>query len=149
MPGVRERLTAVTARRLIAPLALCLVLGVPALASAKWIVTPSGNIGCLGDRTEVRCDVLQTTGTPPTRPKSCHFDWGNAFGLKPTGRGRGLCASDTVVPGPGQKGVITLAYGSSTSFGTAMRCTSRRTGLTCRNDGGHGFTLSRTVIKVF
>ena len=42
-----------------------------------------------------------------------------------------------------------LQYGTSIKLGTKMTCTSKRTGLTCRSTSGHGFTLSRTVIKLF
>jgi hypothetical protein len=30
-----------------------------------------------------------------------------------------------------------------------IRCTSRRTGLTCKNQSGHGFVLSRQSQRVF
>ncbi|MBJ7457142.1 MAG: hypothetical protein JHC74_13890 [Thermoleophilia bacterium] len=109
--------------------------------------TPSRNIGCIGDRTEVRCDIRQTSATPPKKPANCRFDWGDAFSVRPTGRGRGVCHSDTALPAPGQK-IRILAYGTSITLGK-ITCTSRRSGLTCRNRGDHGFFLSREKIRVF
>jgi hypothetical protein len=109
--------------------------------------TPSRNIGCIGDRTEVRCDIRQTSATPPKKPANCRFDWGDAFSVRPTGRGRGVCHSDTALPAPGQK-IRILAYGTSITLGK-ITCTSRRSGLTCRNRGDHGFLLSREKIRVF
>jgi hypothetical protein len=41
-----------------------------------------------------------------------------------------------------------LRYGRSWTW-RAIRCTSRRTGLTCKNQSGHGFVLSRQSQRVF
>jgi hypothetical protein len=41
-----------------------------------------------------------------------------------------------------------LRYGRSWTW-HGIRCTSRRTGLTCRNQSGHGFVLSRQSQRVF
>ena len=109
--------------------------------------TPSRNIGCIGDRTEVRCDIRESTATPPKKPKSCTFDWGDAFAVGPKGRGHGVCHSDTALPAPGQR-IRILKYGTSITLGK-ITCTSRRTGLTCRNTADHGFFLSRQKIRVF
>lgn len=111
-------------------------------------VTPSRNIGCIGDKSEVRCDIKETSGTPPKRPANCEQDWGSAFAVRATGRGRGVCAGDTVLPSPGQSGVKVIAYGKSIRFGK-IACFSQRSGLTCRNPSPHGFTLSREAIRVF
>jgi hypothetical protein len=138
-------------RTLILSAALAATLLVPAAAAlgVQRFVTPSGNIGCAGDRTDLRCDILETSASQPPKPRSCRFDWGQAFGLTPQGRGRRLCVSDTVVPTRGARGVRTLAYGTTIRLGERMRCTSRRSGLTCRNTADHGFFLSRQRIRVF
>lgn len=109
--------------------------------------TPSRNIGCIGDRTEVRCDIRESTATPPKKPKNCEFDWGDAFAVGPKGRGHGVCHGDTALPAPGQR-IRILKYGTSITLGK-ITCTSRRTGLTCRNTADHGFFLSRQKIRVF
>lgn len=141
------------ARRLL-PIAL----GAGALLSLAWaptaladltrFVSPSRNIGCIGSSAVVRCDIAQTRAAPPPRPASCRLDWGNAFEVERRGRGHGLCAGDTALPSPGQR-VRVLAYGTTIRLGNGLRCTSRRTGLTCLNRGGHGFLLSRGTIRVF
>jgi hypothetical protein len=41
-----------------------------------------------------------------------------------------------------------LRYGRSWSW-HGIRCTSRRSGLTCQNQSGHGFVLSRQSQRVF
>ena len=136
--------------RLLVLAALCALLLTPTVASAalKQFVTPSGNIGCIGDAREVRCDIRQTSATGPKRPKSCDLDWGDAYRLGPTGRARGVCHGDTVLPTPGD-GTRVIAYGTTIRLSPNLRCASRRTGLTCSNNAGHGFKLSRAVIKLF
>ena len=138
-------------------LVTALVLGAAGLmvwsASATAITrfaTPSRNIACAGDRTQVRCDIGQSSATPPRRPASCRFDWGSAYVIGPkAARGRGLCASDSLLPSPGQR-IRILGYGKRISFGRrALTCVSRRSGLTCVNRGRHGFFLSRKRIRVF
>lgn len=123
------------------------LMGAPSAVALTSFATPSRNIGCIGDRTEVRCDIRQTSATPPPKPASCRFDWGDAFSVRPTGRGRGVCHSDTALPAPGRR-IRILAYGTSITLGK-ITCTSRRSGLTCRNPAGHGFFLSREKIRVF
>ncbi|MGZ8739995.1 MAG: DUF6636 domain-containing protein [Gaiellaceae bacterium] len=44
--------------------------------------------------------------------------------------------------------VPVLRYGRSWTW-HGIRCTSRRTGLTCKNPSGHGFVLSRQLQRVF
>ena len=136
-------------RTLIATLvAMAALLASAASAMALTsFATPSRNIGCIGDRTEVRCDIRETSATPPKKPKSCHFDWGDAFAVGPTGRGNGVCHSDTALPAPGQK-IRILKYGTSITLGK-ITCASRKIGLTCKNTADHGFFLSREKIRVF
>ncbi|WP_217914005.1 DUF6636 domain-containing protein [Miltoncostaea marina] len=138
-------------RHLVAGLAAAALLGAGASSAAGYVQfkAPSGNIGCAGDRTEVRCDIARTSATPPKKPTTCRFDWGHAYVITAKGkRGRGLCASDTVLPSPGQPGVRTIRYGTRIRLGRIV-CISRRSGFTCRNAGGHGFTLSRERIRLF
>src|SRR4051812_24585507 len=136
-------------RPLLALLASLVVLALPAEALAGITVfkTPSGNIGCafFGPKGKsVRCDVRETDDRVAPRPASCDLDYGHAFGLTPTGRGRRLCVGDTVL----DPGARVLGYGHAMKrYG--IRCTSRETGLRCVNRRGHGFSLSRGSQKVF
>jgi hypothetical protein len=114
----------------------------------KRFITPSRNIGCFGDSKTVRCDIKTTTGKPPKRPANCQLEWGDAFELNRTGKGHGLCHGDTALPAPNEKAPV-LKYGHTIKLGAKLKCTSKRTGLTCRSTSGHGFTLSKTVIRLF
>lgn len=132
---------------LLALVASTLVPATSALALVQF-QSPTTNIGCIGDATSVRCDLRTTSATPPKKPKACRYDWGSAFEVNRTGRGHGLCAGDTALATPGD-GRRKLAYGKSIRLGPKLVCTSRTTGMTCRNTQGHGFTLSKTVIRLF
>ena len=134
-------LLAAVAAALLAP-------GLASGAELKRFITPSRNIGCFGDATGVRCDIGDTSAKPPKRPANCRLDWGSAYEVNRTGRGHGLCVGDTALPAPNEKAPV-LKYGHTIRLGKKLTCTSRRTGLTCRNGGGHGFTLSKTVIRLF
>ncbi len=141
-------------RRLLAAIVIAaaglMVWSATATAITRF-AAPSRNIACAGDQREMRCDIRETNATPPPKPAKCRFDWGQAYVVTPGNRkGRGKCASDTVLPSPGQR-IRILQYGTSIRFGPGgvIVCTSRTTGLTCRNKKGHGFTLSRQAIKLF
>lgn len=124
--------------------ALGMLIAAPAASPALvHFSTPSKNIGCIGDRTFLRCDIVRTSVKPPPKPRSCEFDWGNAFGLGPTSRGRRLCVSDSALGGR-----RILGYGKALRIGRII-CSSHRDGLTCTNPRGHGFFLSRQRIKLF
>jgi hypothetical protein len=88
-----------------------------------------------------RCDLL--SGLKPEPARRCDVDWtGASMGLR--GRAGPTCAGDTVYD---QRGAV-LAYGRTWTR-AGLRCTSRATGLTCRNRDGHGFFLSRERWRVF
>ena len=132
--------------RLVVPLLTFAALALTGSSASLGVdfTTASRNIGCAGDSTFVRCDIRTTRAKPPPKPRSCKFDWGNAFELRQRGRARRLCYSDTVL---GSRRV--LAYGKSVKLGRRITCTSRRSGLTCRNRDGHGFFLSRQRVRLF
>jgi hypothetical protein len=71
-----------------------------------------------------RCDITNRDWSPPPKPQSCEFDWGNSLGLGFRGRGRFLCVSDAVDRGR------TLDYGKSIKRGR-FRCRSRMSGMRC------------------
>ena len=105
--------------------------------------TPSGNIACeldehaavgpfKGQRT-LFCVVFSASGTRGQR----------TWLMRPTGRAR-----VTWVVGNIATEVPVLAYGRSWSS-EGFRCRSRRSGLTCRNQSGHGFFLSKQAQRIF
>ena len=127
---------------------LAVVLGalvaVPSASAAVFFHSPSGNIRCVIDRTSfTRCDITTREGTPPRKPDSCEFDWGNSLGLGFRGRGHFLCVSDAVNRGR------RLDYGEAIRRGR-FRCRSRVTGMRCVNlRNGHGFAVSRQRVRRF
>jgi hypothetical protein len=132
-------------RKLVPLAALITALAVAAPASAATSFhSPSGNIRCVIDRTAfTRCDITNRDWSPPPKPRSCEFDWGNSLGLSFRGRGHFLCVSDAVDSGR------TLDYGQSIKRGR-FRCRSRMSGIRCVNvRNGHGFALSKQRARRF
>ncbi|MEY3532183.1 MAG: hypothetical protein RI979_207 [Pseudomonadota bacterium] len=130
-------------------LALCFI-STPVLAD-EYIAfhSPSGNIHCgltvSADYTGARCDIFQITAQSFTSaPADCEFDWGNSFAVDATGGGYLACVSDTVADDAG----LELGYGQEVSLG-GITCSSAQSGMTCTNDSGHGFTVSKAKQSVF
>ena len=129
--------------------ALALACASPALADDQiWFRAPSGNIHCVIDTgwNVARCDILQVTRQSfRTPPADCDLDWGHAFEITATGRkGTPACAGDTVA----SPDAMVLNYGQKVTLG-GLTCRSARTGMTCLNPAGHGFTLAKAGQKVF
>lgn len=132
-------------RKLVPAAALITALAAAAPASAAtFFHSPSGNIRCVMDRTSVtRCDITERAWSPPPKPRSCEFDWGNSLEVGFRGRGHFNCVSDAVDSGR------VLDYGQAIRRGR-FRCRSRMTGMRCVNlRNGHGFTLSRQRVRRF
>lgn len=96
---------------------------------------PSRNIHCLLSNGTLRCDIR--SGLNPEPKRDCDFDWG-ALSLRVRSRAKPLCISDTIA----DPDATTLRYGKKWKR-RGIVCTSRRTGLRCRNRVDHGFFLSR------
>jgi len=132
-------------RRLLALATALTALAAAAPASAAtFFHSPSGNIRCVIDATSfTRCDITNRDWSPPPKPRTCEFDWGNSLGLGFRGRGRFLCVSDAVDRGR------SLAYGESIQRGR-FRCRSRTSGMRCVNvRNAHGFALSKQRVGRF
>jgi hypothetical protein len=130
--------------RSAAVVVLTLALAAPAQAVIVQFRTPTSNIGCVyssepgGSGPYLRCDILSGLKPKPRRPKGCTVDWTFGFELNRTGRARIVCAGDTAV----NRHAKVLRYGHKWSV-NGFSCTSRRTGLRCKNRSGYGFSLSR------
>lgn len=130
-------------------LASVLVTGLaaaPAAQAASFVAfqSPSRNIGCVLDATNVRCDISKHSWRAPAKPASCDLDYGGGVAISRAGRrGSFVCAGDTTL-GAGR----VLGYGRSLRRGR-ITCTSRQAGMTCRNGRGHGFRLSRDAYRLF
>lgn len=117
-----------------------------ALGSASGFQSPSGNIQCYIDADYgpyARCDILQVD-TPLRQPAYCDLDYGQAFGVDHVSRGAALCVGDTVMDPRNP----VLNYGSSITH-SSITCTSEETGMSCVNERGHGFTLSRKTQRLY
>ena len=130
--------------RIVALLALlAAIAAADASAALIQFTTPSRNIGCIGDKTRLRCDIVRTSVKPPPKPLTCDFDWGNAFELLPRFAGHRLCVSDSAL-GAGACSATGRASGSGRS--SACRAVS---GSPARAGRGTGSSLSRNRIKLF
>lgn len=122
---------------LLAAVAVAMSKADPAVAATRSFQTPSKNIVCLynsrGPRgPSIRCDVLSLNDV--------------GFTLERRRRARRIRITDTVADTTRAR---VLRYGTSRPFGP-FRCTSRRSGLTCRSrESAHGFKLSRARQRVF
>jgi hypothetical protein len=135
-------------RRLI-PLAVVTL----ALAAAKsahaadppMFQSPSGNVACALQGSQVRCDMRRVGNALPRRPSRCIGDWGHSFVVTRTGsRGRRICVTDAV----GGPDLATIAYGRTWRRG-GFACSVRRTGVRCVNGRGHGFSLRIGLQRLF
>jgi hypothetical protein len=110
--------------------------------------SPSGNIQCVistGDFGDVRCDILQFTPSRLPAPEDCAFQWGRSFGVNAAAaQGYLMCVSDDLSGAT----PYTLGYGEVVERG-GYRCSSEKTGMTCTNQTGHGFSLSRAKQSLF
>ena len=127
-----------------------LLCATPALAEElTFFQSPTGNIGCLaivgGEDDEVRCDLRQLTASFTRPPAECDLDWGDSFAIGANDRkGSLVCHGDTVF----DQNAAVLDYGLNASFGP-FTCTSAKTGMTCTNASGHGFSIARASQSVF
>jgi hypothetical protein len=134
-----------------------LALPAPASASPVHFTTPSGNIDCRVGFNEAVADCLvQKASWPrrPPRPPGCDLDWAATQITLANGHVTlGSCRGDVgplCVRGSGDA-CETLRYGTSVTVPSRIRCTSRRSGLTCRarNGAGAGFVVSRQGYRIF
>lgn len=133
-------------RTLIAALTL---LASPALSDdLLFFHSPSKNIQCMiatGDYAEARCDVMDMTTKLPVPPADCDLDYGHAFTVAlQDAKGGRACVGDTVADPNG----TTLNYGDRIDLG-GFRCTSEKSGMTCTNPAGHGFTVAKAKQSLF
>jgi hypothetical protein len=107
---------------------LLLAIAVPAVAKDVVFQTPSKKIACRiydeGTGLVIRCDLF--------------FLNDRAVRMTRHGRARLIHVTDTI----GDPKASVLHYGKTKRVGP-FTCTSRRSGLSCHNRSGHGFTVSR------
>ena len=131
-------------------LTLCLA-AVPATAQEDYITfkSPSGNILCgisSGEYASARCDMLSLTPTYTRRPPGCEADWGHSFYIGAYDRTGELgCVGDAVAD---PRRTPVLPYGARIDFG-GITCLSEKAGVTCNNEAGHGFTISKARQQLY
>jgi hypothetical protein len=103
--------------------------------------TPSRNIGCAFRGSFLRCDIL--SGLRPEPTGDCELDW-VGLGIGPARPSEPICAGDTAY----DQMAPVLDYGR-TWRRAGFACESRRTGLRCTGDSGHGFELARAGWEAF
>ena len=112
--------------------------------------TPSKNIYCLYSSAgplgpaALRCDIRSHLHPAPPAHSCVEGVYGESVSMTRTSAAHVNCISDTTYnPKAG-----VLAYGTSWSR-DGFRCVSRSVGLTCTNQRGHGFFLSRESWRVY
>jgi hypothetical protein len=135
--------------RFLAFLPLAVLLAAPAVAQDYFgFQTPTGNIHSAiyswAGGTEARCDLRELTPSYTQRPAGCDLDWGSAFAVGARGKGVLACVGDTVIDPQNP----VLPYGEAVSLG-GISCVSAKTGITCTNAEGHGFSVARAKQRLF
>lgn len=134
---------------MLKPALLLACLASPAFADdLLFFQSPSGNISCMigsGDFAGARCDIRDYTQTITGFSGGCELDWGDSFSIAPgDSSGNLVCHGDTVA----DENAMVLDYGQEISLG-GITCSSARTGMSCTNARGHGFSVSRADQSLF
>lgn len=132
--------------QMLLPALAMIFVTAPAMAQDISFRSPTGNIHCMifsGSYAGARCDLSKFIPSYP-RPHDCDLDWGFAFEVGVTGPGAPICAGDTVR----DQDAAVLNYGRSV-VDSGITCTSAKTGMTCVNTEGHGFTVARGRQQAF
>lgn len=135
-------------RLIVRVLAVMTGIGGAVMAEAQQFQSPSGNIRCVIDDTDVtfvRCDLEVDQQSYTQRPASCEGEWGRSFGVTEAGRGFLNCATESI---DGTSDPVVLPYGVILEL-DGVSCQSARTGMTCTNVEGGGFMVRRAEQRVF
>ena len=131
---------------LAAAAALAALAATPAAsATYKPFHTPSHKVRCAyfkdSRSTSLRCDANYRI-KPIGQRRCTEGDFGASVAMSATGRAHGICVSDAIDTG------FTAHYGRTYHLGP-FTCTSRTSGLRCRNAKGHGWFLSTARQELF
>jgi hypothetical protein len=109
--------------------------------------SPSKNIACAyfdyDKQNTLRCDIA-VMDNKPRRPPGCDLEYGQAFEMSAIGAAARICYGDTVI----DKSLPVIGYGETWQRG-GFTCKSEQSGITCRNEEQHGFSLSRGKQELF
>jgi hypothetical protein len=133
---------------LAAPVLLMSLSGPLAAQDSVGFQSPTGNIHCSiytwTGTAEVRCDLREYSASYSKRPAGCELDWGMAFVVGAFGPGVLGCVGDTMIDPDN----FILPYGEAVSLG-GISCVSAKTGMTCTNGEGHGFSVAKAKQRLF
>ena len=120
----------------------------PARAERTDFRSPSGNIRCVvtdeGDRPFAECSLDALDRSFTDAPEGCDGAWGDRFRVYATGPGRVECHDG----GAGETEARVLPYGVAVRL-AGITCASDRTGVTCTNADGGGFSVRRAEQSIF
>lgn len=135
----------------VACLALLTCMPQPMAGDIVGFRTPSGNIHCMFIEADaefpanLRCDIMQVDTPLPRPPRDCEGEWGRSFSISAGDAiGQMICVGDAVF----NEGNPVLDYGQVWQQG-GFTCTSEQSGISCFNAKRHGFSLSRSMRRVF
>ena len=128
--------------------------GSPGVRNVPGFRSPSGNIQCYynpkafarnGTQPLLTCGLRHADYAMRLQRRCLAGDW-HGFGLRTNTKPTLFCTGN---PDPFTHPVYTtLAYGKSWTRGR-FTCTSRITGVTCRNAGDHGLVISRQSYRTW
>jgi uncharacterized protein DUF6636 len=128
--------------------------GSPGVRNVPGFRSPSGNIQCYynpkafapdGTQPLLTCGLRHANYAMRLQRRCLAGDW-HGFGLRTNTKPTLFCTGNpdfSIHPV-----YTTLAYGKSWTRGR-FTCTSRITGITCRNAGGHGLVISRQSYRTW
>lgn len=110
----------------------------------ETFTSPDGNIGCIADKTMVRCDIKHKEWKVKRDPK-CPLDYGNGVTVADR-KAELVCAGDTTINNgpdvaPGMVNMVGPFECTTSEFGDSMHCENMNT--------GNGFELSTEGYKLF
>jgi hypothetical protein len=109
--------------------------------------SPTGNIHCsiheFGGETQARCTLQEFIPTLGDWPSGC-AGLNREFSVTDLGEGSLSCSDANLVNG----GNSVLTYGESISL-AGVSCVSAKTGMTCTNAEGHGFSVAKAQQSIY
>lgn len=110
----------------------------------ETFTSPNGNIGCIADENQVRCDIRDKEWPVPPND-DCDLDYGNGLSVA-DGPGEIVCAGDTAMNdgpslGEGNINMVGPFECESIEAGEGIRCENVQT--------SHGFELSTERFKTY
>lgn len=111
------------------------------VVAENYFNSPSGNIACMGTDSGVYCTINEKNKDE----LSCWDEGITSFYVPSRGKSELDCSTSEYFY---DESAPILAYGK-TMRGNGWSCTSQKSGMTCKNNAGRGFSLSRSSQRLF